>query len=135
MRPFRPDAPPGRQGLISSTLGSVSISTSSTASARIIHYACPTDPHFRNLVGEETRNADARQVAAQCAPVRDHEVPPHGGMRCAVAFAGEPGEASPQTVRNAIRKLRRKLGDDARHPGYIVSERGLGYRMPGPEDG
>ena len=41
---------------------------------------------------------------------------------------------SPQTVRNAIRKLRRKLGDDARNPKYILSERGLGYRMPGPQD-
>ena len=43
---------------------------------------------------------------------------------------GDRGGASPQIVRNAIRKL----GDDARHPGYILSERGLGYRMPGPED-
>ena len=48
---------------------------------------------------------------------------------------GDRGGATPQTVRNAIRKLRRKLGDDARNPRYIVSERGLGYRMPGPEDG
>ena len=48
---------------------------------------------------------------------------------------GDRGGAGPQVVRNAIRKLRRKLGDDARHPGYILGERGLGYRMPGPEDG
>ena len=47
---------------------------------------------------------------------------------------GDRGGANPQTVRNAIRKLRRKLGDDARNPRYILSERGLGYRMPGPED-
>ena len=47
---------------------------------------------------------------------------------------GDRGGASPQTVRNAIRKLRRKLGDDARNPKYILSERGLGYRMPGPDD-
>ena len=39
-----------------------------------------------------------------------------------------------QTVRNAIRKLRRKLGDDARDPKYILSERGLGYRMPGSDE-
>ena len=43
---------------------------------------------------------------------------------------GHRGGASPQTVRNAIRKL----GDDARNPKYILSERGLGYRMPGPQD-
>ncbi len=48
---------------------------------------------------------------------------------------GDRGGANPQTMRNAIRKLRRKLGDDARNPKYILSERGLGYRMPGPHDG
>ena len=48
---------------------------------------------------------------------------------------GDRGGANPETMRNAIRKLRAKLGDDARNPKYIVSERGLGYRMPGPEDG
>ena len=47
---------------------------------------------------------------------------------------GDRGGANPQTVRNAIRKLRRKLGDDARNPKYILSERGLGYRMPAPDD-
>ena len=47
---------------------------------------------------------------------------------------GDRGGANPEAVRNAIRKLRRKLGDDARNPKYILSERGLGYRMPGPDD-
>ena len=47
---------------------------------------------------------------------------------------GNRGGANPQTVRNAIRKLRRKLGDDGRNPKYILSERGGGYRMPGPQD-
>ena len=47
---------------------------------------------------------------------------------------GDRGGANPQAVRNAIRKLRRKIGDDARNPKFILSERGLGYRMPGPED-
>jgi len=47
---------------------------------------------------------------------------------------GDRGGAHPETVRNAIRKLRSKIGDDARNPRYILSERGLGYRMPGPDD-
>ena len=47
---------------------------------------------------------------------------------------GDRGGANPQAVRNAMRKLRRKLGDDARNPKYILSERGLGYRMPEPQD-
>ena len=47
---------------------------------------------------------------------------------------GERGGSNPEAVRSAVRKLRRKLGDDAKKPQYILSERGLGYRMPGPDD-
>ena len=43
---------------------------------------------------------------------------------------GDRAGSNPQAVRSAIRKLRRTLGDDARKPRYIHSERGLGYRMP-----
>ncbi|MCY4563722.1 MAG: helix-turn-helix domain-containing protein [Gammaproteobacteria bacterium] len=46
---------------------------------------------------------------------------------------GDRGGANPEAVRNAIRKLRRKIGDDARNPKYIHSERGLGYRMAEPD--
>ena len=34
-------------------------------------------------------------------------------------------------VRTFVKKLRRKLGDDAARPTYILTERGVGYRMPG----
>ena len=44
------------------------------------------------------------------------------------------GGSHPQAVRSAVRRLRRKLGDDEGKPKYILNERGLGYRMPGPED-
>ena len=44
-----------------------------------------------------------------------------------------PGKGDPQAVRSAVTKLRRKLGDDARNPRYILGERGLGYRMPEPD--
>ncbi|MDE0209182.1 MAG: hypothetical protein OXJ64_04800 [Boseongicola sp.] len=37
-------------------------------------------------------------------------------------------------MRTALRKLRRKLGDNAGNRKYILSERGLGCRMPGPQD-
>ena len=36
----------------------------------------------------------------------------------------------PQLVRAVVRRLRRKLGDDAARPDYILNERGVGYRMP-----
>ena len=44
-----------------------------------------------------------------------------------------PGRGDTQAVRSAVTKLRRKLGDDARNPRYILGERGMGYRMPEPD--
>jgi PAS domain S-box-containing protein len=37
-------------------------------------------------------------------------------------------------LRSSIRNLRRKLGDDARNPRYVLTERQVGYRMPKPQD-
>ncbi|MCE2514308.1 MAG: winged helix-turn-helix domain-containing protein [Acidobacteria bacterium] len=31
-----------------------------------------------------------------------------------------------------LKTLRRKLGDDAARPAYVLNERGVGYRMPAP---
>lgn len=42
-------------------------------------------------------------------------------------YSGESG-----LVRSFIRDLRRKLHDDAQNPSYILTERGVGYRMPKP---
>ena len=39
--------------------------------------------------------------------------------------------ADPKLVRAVVKRLRRKLGDDAANPAYIVNERGVGYGMPG----
>ena len=36
-------------------------------------------------------------------------------------------------LRSLVRNLRRKLGDDAGDPAYILNERGVGYRMPRPD--
>ena len=43
---------------------------------------------------------------------------------------GNGGDVQP--VRNFVKKLRRKLGDDPATPSYILNERGVGYRMPRP---
>ena len=37
-------------------------------------------------------------------------------------------------VQAVVKRLRRKLCDDAGTPTYILSERGVGYRMPRPDD-
>ena len=46
---------------------------------------------------------------------------------------GNGGSAGTQPVRDFVKKLRRKLGDDPAKPAYIENERGVGYRMPKPE--
>ena len=45
-----------------------------------------------------------------------------------VTSAGDP-----QVVRTHMRRLRRKVGDDADNPRFIFTEPGVGYRMPAPE--
>ena len=42
--------------------------------------------------------------------------------------------AGDELVRTFVKKLRRKLGDPASRPAYILNERGVGYRMPAPRD-
>ncbi len=44
------------------------------------------------------------------------------------------GARDPKLVRAVVKRLRRKLGDDAASPVYIRNERGVGYRMPEPGD-
>ena len=40
----------------------------------------------------------------------------------------------PKLVRAVVRRLRRKLGDDAANPAYIRNQHGIGYRMPHPSE-
>ena len=47
---------------------------------------------------------------------------------------GERDTGSPELVRSHMKKLRRKLGDDATKPTYIFNERAIGYRMPKPNE-
>ena len=42
---------------------------------------------------------------------------------------GARGNGDPKIVRAYVKRLRRKLGDDAGNPVYILNERGVGYRM------
>ena len=43
---------------------------------------------------------------------------------------GQDHSGSSGPVRTYVRRLRRKLGDDANNPSYIFTRRGVGYRMP-----
>ena len=37
-------------------------------------------------------------------------------------------------LRSLVKSLRRKLGDEAVDPAYILNERGVGYRMSRTDD-
>ena len=51
------------------------------------------------------------------------------------AWGGRRRDASdPKLVRAVVKRLRGKLGDDAARPAYILNQRGVGYRMPAPDD-
>ena len=45
------------------------------------------------------------------------------------------GSGNSKKVRAIVKSLRRKLGDDASNPAYVLNERGVGYRMPPPDEG
>ena len=47
---------------------------------------------------------------------------------------GDPESADPGRMRTYVKKLRQKLGDDPSRPIYILTERGVGYRMDAPGD-
>ena len=59
-------------------------------------------------------------------------VVPHATLLRRVWENGGNGAVEP--VRDFVKKLRRKLGDDAANPRYIANERGVGYRMRTPDD-
>ncbi|MDE2904754.1 MAG: response regulator, partial [Acidobacteriota bacterium] len=42
--------------------------------------------------------------------------------------------ANPGRVRAFVKQLRAKLGDDAARPRWIFNQRGVGYRMPNPDE-
>lgn len=46
---------------------------------------------------------------------------------------GRRGGGDSGLIRTFVKKLRRKLDDDAGNPVYIVNARGVGYRMPRPD--
>ena len=47
---------------------------------------------------------------------------------------GGRNAGDPKLLRAFVKKLRRKLGDDAVNPAYIFTERGVGYRLAAPGD-
>ena len=47
---------------------------------------------------------------------------------------GKRARHKSEAVRTFVKKLRKKLGDDAADPAYIFTKRGVGYRFAAPDD-
>jgi len=50
------------------------------------------------------------------------------------AWGRPPDHRAPKLVHAVVKRLRRKLGEDGARAAYIRNERGVGYRMPEPDD-
>ena len=98
-------------------------------------------------LGEPSVDYEARRVTVAGHPVRltatEYEL-----LRLLTVNAGrvstyeslirrlwnEPDGADPDRVCTFIKQVRRKLGDDPARPRWILNERGVGYRVPRPEE-
>ena len=50
------------------------------------------------------------------------------------AWEGGREPTDTDRVRAFVKQIRAKLGEDAARPAWILTERGVGYRMAGPEE-
>ena len=97
------------------------------------------------VLGELTIHYDRRRVAVAGRPVEltvtEYELLRVLSLNAGRAVAHESllrqawrgrrrGAPDPKLVRAVVKRLRRKLGDNATDPDYIHNERGVGYRMP-----
>ena len=95
--------------------------------------------------GELTIRYDQRRVAVAGRPVHltptEYEllrvlsvnvgrVLTHESLLRQAWRGGDRRSPDPKLVRAVVKRLRRKLGDDAANPAYIRNERGIGYLMP-----
>ncbi len=100
-------------------------------------------------LGELTIHYDQRRVAVAGQPVEltateydllrvlsinAGRVLTYGSLLRQAWGSRRPEATDPKLVRAVVRRLRRKLGDDAANPAYIRNQHGVGYRMPGPNE-
>ena len=97
------------------------------------------------VLGELSIRYDRRRVAVAGRPVQltptEYEllrvlsinagrVMTHESLLRQAWRRGDRRPPDPKLVRAVVKRLRRKLGDDAANPAYIRNERGVGYFMP-----
>ncbi len=108
--------------------------------------AAPNAPAGPFVLGDLTIDYAGRQVSVAGRPAR--LTPTEYRLICELAFhAGRPltfdhlmerlwgaeHSGGRGNLRTYVKRLRRKLGEEANRPKYIFAEPGIGYRMAGPE--
>ena len=83
------------------------------------------------LAGSPVRLTPTEYELLRLLSLNAGRVVTHASLLRRVRPNGATGQTEP--VRGFVKRLRRKLGDDAARPAYIFNERGVGYRMPGPD--
>ena len=83
------------------------------------------------LAGEPLELTATEYAVLYELAVRAPRVLSHGFLLQRVWGPERVGES--WALRDVVKRLRRKLGDDARHPAYIVTERRVGYHLAAPE--
>ena len=83
-----------------------------------------------SVAGEAVRLTPIEYSLLQELSANAGRVLTHDTLLGRIWSPGNLGDVRP--LRQAVKGLRRKLGDDAHNPRYIQSERGVGYRMPKP---
>ena len=93
-----------------------------------IHY----EQRHVTVAGRPVRLTAAEYELLRVLSVNAGRVLTSEGLMRRVRSGRDSGD--PALVRTLVKKLRRKLGDDAARPAYVLTERGVGYRIATPDD-
>ena len=97
--------------------------------ALAIHY----EEHRVTVAGAEVELTTTEYELLRVLSLSAGRVVTYDALLRQVWKGGEAGNVD--MVRNFVKKLRAKLGEDARSPAWIFNVRGVGYRMARPDGG
>ena len=103
------------------------------------HMAEPTEPYVLGelAVDYAERRVNVAGIPVALTPIEYgllYELSVHGGRalthdQLLERVWGPERQGEPWLVREVVKRLRRKLGDDANNPRYVLTEPRVGYRM------
>jgi DNA-binding response OmpR family regulator len=85
------------------------------------------DTYEVRIDGREVKLTFTEFEILRCLVNNSRRIMSHSQLACLVW--GEDGQGSRNVLKMHIQHLRNKLGDTAKPPHYILSERGLGYKF------